>query len=263
MFVTASPYAHDARVTGGIPFIEIPSQLERDREAHHAWLRALIRDVRAERLIADAFPAGIQGELSGLPIAMDYVARILRVDEYLGVASEIPQFETTWVMEELSPEHEELVRTWSERVGTPASGRLMPAASRAAAWVGAAAGRRRHQPARTPAFPWLIAHSGPAEEVTELIEYTQTLLEVENEKPERILVATRCDLSFPANFERIDIYPLTHLFETSARIISAAGFNVMHETEPWMHKHDVIPFPRRFDDQYLRAARRKAKRNLQ
>jgi len=31
----------------------------------------------------------------------------------------------------------------------------------------------------------------------------------------------------------------------------------MLETEAWRDKHSVVPFPRKFDDQFLRAARRK------
>ncbi|HEX6642783.1 MAG TPA: hypothetical protein VF215_16820, partial [Thermoanaerobaculia bacterium] len=105
-FVTASPYANDARVTGGIPTIRIPPHLEYAKDLHRAWLRDLIRERRAERLIADAFPAGIQGELSGLEIPMDHVARILRWHAYRRIVrDELPHFETTWRVEALSPDH--------------------------------------------------------------------------------------------------------------------------------------------------------------
>src|SRR5690349_17097574 len=70
-FVTASPYAGDVSVTGGIPVIFIPTHLEHAPEEHRLWLRELVRDRRPERLIADAFPAGIQGELCGVDVPMD------------------------------------------------------------------------------------------------------------------------------------------------------------------------------------------------
>jgi hypothetical protein len=76
-------------------------------------------------------------------------------------------------------------------------------------------------------------------------------------KPERVLVATRCSLELPPGFERIDAYPVSHLFASAGKIISAAGFNVMLETEPWRDKHHILPFARTFDDQFARAAARK------
>jgi len=238
-FVTASPYARDARVTGGIPVIEVPPNLERTPAEHRAWLRDLVRERGAERLIADAFPAGIQGELSGLPIAMDHVARILRLDEYRqAVTGEMPRFETTWIVEELAPEHEAFVRGQSERVMVLD---LTPAPK---------------APVAMDAF-WLVVHSGPEEEVTELVEYTANLRDLAADRPERVLVASPCHVPLPDGFELTDEYPVAHLFPRAARIISAAGFNVMCETAAWAGKHHVVPFPRRFDDQYLRAARRR------
>lgn len=243
-FVTSSPYARDARVTGGIPVIEVPPHLERAPAEHRVWLRDLIRERGAERLIADAFPAGIQGELSGLPIAMDHVARILRLDEYRrAVTEEMPRFDTTWIVEELAPEHEAFVRAQSENV---VALDLTPAPS---------------APVASESF-WLIVHSGPEDEVTELVEYTANLRDLATDRPERIVVASRCDVPLPNGFELTDEYPVTHLFPRAARIISAAGFNVMCETVAWAGKHHVVPFPRRFDDQYLRASRRRAPMRL-
>jgi hypothetical protein len=76
---------------------------------------------------------------------------------------------------------------------------------------------------------------------------------------QRVLVATTQDIRLPEGFERTDTYPASRLFAAATRIISAAGFNIMLETEPWRAKHDVMPLPRSFDDQYTRAARRRAR----
>jgi hypothetical protein len=99
-------------------------------------------------------------------------------------------------------------------------------------------------------------HSGPAEEVLELIAYTRELTTA------RVLVATPCDVPMPDGFERVDAFPVSHLYADAERIVSAAGFNVMLETEPWRDKHLVLPFPRRFDDQFARAARRRNAANV-
>ncbi len=235
--VTASPYASDVRVTGGIPVIQVPPQLEQAAEEHRTWMRGL----GAQRLIVDTFPGGIHGELCGLDLPMDYVARLLRWDEYRrAVPDPLPSFDTTWMVEELEPDHEAFVRD--------NSGRIVPLDLRPA----------RIAPAAAPGAPfWLIVHSGPEEEVHELIAYASELHALATNAPDRILVATRCNNPLPEGFEKIDAYPASHLFPHAERIISAAGFNVMLETERWKEKHDIVPFSRRFDDQYRRAARRR------
>lgn len=234
--VTASPYASDARVTGGIPIVAVPPRLEHSVEEHRAWMRGLA----AERLIVDTFPGGIHGELRGLDVPMDLVARLLRWDEYRrAVPGPLPSFATAWIVEELEPDHDAFVRGNSRRV-VSLDLRRPPAAA----------------PDRGAPF-WLIVHSGPEDEVRELVAYTSELRDLVPNAPDRILVATRCNTPLPPGFETLDAYPATLLYAHATRIISAAGFNVMLETEPWKHKHDVVPFARRFDDQYRRAARRR------
>ncbi|HYI08295.1 MAG TPA: hypothetical protein VEK57_04420 [Thermoanaerobaculia bacterium] len=240
--VTASPHARHARVAGGIPVIEVPAHLEHAVEEHRAWIRGLA----AERLLVDTFPGGIQGELCGLDLdlPMDLVARLLRWDEYRrAVPGPLPSFGTTWLVEELGPSHDAFVRRNSRNV--------VPLDLSVAGAPPDADG---------PDTPyWLIVHSGPEDEVRELIAYTSELRALAAGAPERILVATRCSIPLPEGFERIDACPATSLFPRAERIISAAGFNIMLETEPWRNKHEVVPFARRFDDQYRRAARRREK----
>ncbi|MEA2490445.1 MAG: hypothetical protein QOH21_2237 [Acidobacteriota bacterium] len=237
-FLTASPYARDPRVTGGIPVIPVPPHLEHTPTAHHRWLRDVVR--RADRLLVDTFPAGIQGELHGLDVEMDFVARILRWDEYRrAVPGQLPTFERIWLAEQLSPEQEPFVRQHGRHVA-PLD---LPVTAGEA----------------DPDDHWLIVHSGPADEVRELVAYTAELRALATTKPSRILVASPCSIPLPQGFAPIDAYPATHLFPSAAKIITAAGYNVMLETTPWRHKHEIVPFARRFDDQYLRASRRKAK----
>ena len=230
-FVTASPYAGDARVTGGRPAIAIPKELEGDPDAHRTWLQSLA----SERMIVDTFPCGLQGELCGLDVKMDLVARSLKWDAYRReVPGPLPKFETVWRVEELEPEHESALGACTPLSLASPANRQPPTANRY----------------------WLLAHSGPAGEVRELVAYAEELRRIaKSEEP--VLVATRCDIALPENFERIDAYPVAPLFANASRIISAAGFNVMLETEPWRDKHDVVPFARRFDDQFARAARRR------
>ena len=184
-----------------------------------------------DRLIVDAFPGGLDGELCELDVPMDYVARLLRWDAYrAAVPRDLPHFETTWIVEDLTADHEAFVHAHSKRIE-----RLdlqVPIASR-----------------DDVDDYWLVVHSGPEDEVRELVAYARDL-----DASARIVVASPHAVD---GCEHVDAYPVTHLFPKAARIISAAGFNVMLETEAWRDKHSVVPFPRKFDDQFLRAARRR------
>ena len=205
--VTTSPHAE--RVCRS--FIRVPRHLENDRIAHRDWLRAL----GAERIIADAFPGGIQGELCGLDVPIDYVARLLRWDAYrAAVPFALPEIGTTYVVEELT--HAPFGKAVPLDLSLP--------------FVEAV----EEEPY------WLVVHSGPEEEVRELVAYAREL-----GAPKELIVA--------------DTFPAAPLFPAAAKIVTAAGFNVMLETEQWRAKHVVVPFARRFDDQFVRASRRRKK----
>jgi hypothetical protein len=69
-----------------------------------------------------------------------------------------------------------------------------------------------------------------------------------------IYVLARCHASFEqANVRMLDAFPATPCFEGAARIITAAGFNVMRQTRLYRHKQTIVPMPRRYDDQFERA----------
>ena len=59
--------------------------------------------LRPERIIVDAFPLGLRGELAGIDVPLDYVARLLRWDEYRRcVPQPLPRFGTTYLVEEVT-----------------------------------------------------------------------------------------------------------------------------------------------------------------
>jgi predicted glycosyltransferase len=211
-FILGTP--SDPRAAGDIPLVEIPRALEGDLAAHRTWLRT----IDCERMLVDVFPAGIQGELSGFDRRpLDFIARILRVDEYRKATNDAPwpKFGTAYVVEEGAPEVD--------------AGRVQP--------LNLAPPQQPSNQATKQPY-WLVVHSGPQSEIDELVAYARELTTAP------IVVA--------------DTYPATDLMPGAARIITAAGFNVMLETEPWREKHLFVPFPRRFDDQFARAARRRA-----
>lgn len=224
-----------ATAGAGAGTIPIPAELEGDVAAHAAWLARRLD----ERLIVDTFPAGIQGELANLRVPrVDYVARLLKWDAYRkAVPAEAPRFHTTWTVEPLTAPHDAFVRRNSMNV---------VALDLTVAAEPQEKGDERY---------WLIVHSGPAAEVDELVAYAAELRAIDGEEVE-VRVATPCPVDLPAGFRRIDAIPATHLYAGAARIVTAAGFNVMLETEPHRDRCVVMPFPRRYDDQFLRASRR-------
>ena len=220
----------EARVIGTA---DVPQELEQSVDAHREWIRAL----GADRIIADSFPLGIRGELEGIGVPLDHVARLLRWDAYRRIAAgPLPRFGTTWIVEPLAPDHDAAIRAASDRV---IDLQLRP---------------EEPEAPEAPEEPyWLVVHSGPADEVRELVAYAEERRAIDGSTA-RIIVATACDVN---GVERANDPP-SALYAGAERIVSAAGFNVMLETEAWRQKHDVIPFIRRFDDQFTRAARRRA-----
>ncbi len=204
----------DERVTGRYPVVDS------------------LRGLEPERIIADAFPLGLFGELAEAGVPLDYVARLLRWDEYRRcVPRPLPRFGTVYVVEEVSHS------VPCERVvELEIAATTIPCAP----------------PPAPCALPyWLVVHSGPEQEVRDLVAYAEELQRIERDAAP-IVVVSQCGIG-------LDVVPASTLFAGAARIISAAGFNVMLETEPYRDKHHVVPMPRRFDDQFARAARRRCR----
>ena len=191
----------------GRDVIRVPASLDGHVERH----RDFLGELGATRIIADTFPGGIQGELCGLDVPIDLVARILRWPVYREVVPfDLPDIETMYVVEELN--YSLGARNVVPLDLTPPLASSEPLADH-----------------------WLVVHSGPSSETDELIAYAR-------------------DLGAP-DVVVADVYPATPLFASAARIVTAAGFNTMLEMRQFAHKHHVLPLPRKFDDQYLRASR--------
>ena len=171
-----------------------------------------------ERIIVDAFPCGVIGELRDLDMPMDYVARLLKWDDYAAATGAVmPRFETTYLVEPVTHAID------SQR------------------FIELNLSEPPHAAAEEDF--WLVAHGGDEDEVQHLADYARELQSIEGVHAP-IVVARRT-------------FPLPPLLARAARIVSAAGFNIMLETHAWRRKHHVVPLPRRYDDQFTRAARRR------
>jgi hypothetical protein len=118
----SSRYADDPRVTGDLPVVHVPADLDGDREGLRAFLEKTIPDLGAIRLVVDAFPAGLLGELAEWTpppgLALWHVARLLRWERYSADASpRLPRFERAFVLEALHDDHRRALEAASVEIG--------------------------------------------------------------------------------------------------------------------------------------------------
>jgi hypothetical protein len=251
--LTASRFADDPRVTGSVPVVKAPRVYVGGMAAYVAWLRELFDKFRPEELYLDTFPAGINGELCDFPpvreMPVHYVARLMRWDEYERLLKgEPPRLANAYVLEPLDRRHAQFIERQGGRSRTlvlrdPPCEPHRPACE----MLGGLGGDGRPL--------WLIVHSGPAQEVSALISYAEELREVERVDARLALIAQRVPAGVPSEVTLVDCYPASLLFPLADRVISACGFNVMRQMRGRDGKHRFIPFARRFDDQFRRAAR--------
>ncbi len=257
--LTASPFADDPRVVGEAAVVRVPAGLEVDPFGYRAWLIETMGRLRPDAIYLDAFPAGLLGELcdfpfpSGVPIY--HLARILRLPEYrrqLQGHGTMPRMARSYVLEPLSAEHAEWLRGLSDEV-LPLTLSDPPAPSQTGQEPTSIDEERRPM--------WLVVHSGPAAEVAELLSYAAEQARMEGVDPRLVRIAPRPPFLAHApgpekdpHLISLDVYPAEPLFRRADRIITGCGFNTMRQAAPFALRHRYLPFPRRFDDQYLRAA---------
>jgi hypothetical protein len=245
--LASSPQAGDRRVTGDVPVVTPPDGLLSDGPAYRGWIAEQVKSIRPDALFVDAFPAGLVGELVDLAawktLEKFYIARLLRWSEYERlVPTSRPRFSRTYVLESLHPDHERFVSEASIAV-TPLS--LVD------------------PPRPDPVLPesiatmsdyWLLVHSGPLSEVAALIAYAKDIM-----KRERaicpLVVCTLAAITESADVKVIDYFPAADLFPRARDVVTACGFNAMREARALGSRHHCLPLPRRYDDQFTRAAR--------
>ncbi len=247
--ITASPFAGDPRVAAGFRVCRILSELERDVPALRSCVAASLRELRPRALYVDAFCGGLLGELCDLEVPdgteLFHVARRVNLQSYLPLLrGRLPRYRIGYVVDDLPEPQRALLQGICDE--------LRPLAL-------------QDPPAAAP-IPiselaegtWLIVHSGADDELLELCTYAQARARAEGCAAARfLLVAPRRPAELPAHIDQIDLYPATPLFASAARIVSAAGWNLMRQTEPFRGKHRVLPLPRHFDDQFARARARR------
>jgi hypothetical protein len=251
--LTSSSFADDPRVVGGFEVIRVPATFESDVAAYKDWLHDLIDEFSPAEIYLDTFPCGILGEFCDFRFprstVIKCVARLLRWDQYeQNIRGASPDLDTCYTLEPLTEEHRQYLRNHTR---TFACLNLEDPPRKTSACLGMVLEKIKRR------LTWCVMHSGPEREIMELLSYTRQLSVAENVEPEILLVSPRAVRATQGGIEHLDLYPADVLFSSVDRVITACGFNAMRQTESIRNRHRFVPFPRRFDDQFLRASWRR------
>ena len=241
--ITSCPQVKSGRISVDAEQILIPDASDiAGKDALTAWVGAAIDRCRPEKLIIDAFPGGILGELCALKqlqeIECHYLARILDTATYQKrVNGSLPNLSKIYRLEKLGELHE----NWLANMPAPVENLAL---------------RYDSVQLREPVLPadcWLIVHSGNNDELEQLWQFARQTADIEKATPEIAMVSPgqRPDFLPPAA-AHFNIYPADALLRQANRVFSAAGFNIMQQMRQCKTRHHVLPMPRALDDQFLR-----------
>ncbi len=238
--------------------IQVPSTLAQQPKKYQQWLQNLITTHNIQQIYLDTFPFGILGEwlpfLSNPDLQFHYIARHLQFNKYrqgmpcllstpLSFKPSFPQSFNpsirTLLTEPLTPSHQQWINQNSQSIQ---------------------ALHLQYPPIPTPTLPfsinwqntWLIVHSQPQEEILALLQYAQQKAKRQQQSPDILVICNTPLPALPSSIKTAHIYPTYPLFKKSAQIFIAGGFNSIHQTQAFAHKRHIIPFPRRYDDQFWR-----------
>ena len=248
--LSSSPYALDSRIVGTMPVCVAPEELGQKPSDWRKWIERVIHQLQPENLYLDTFPAGILGEFESIRLpaatAVHHVARLLNPRSRRELfATPGPRFETCHMVEVLDGEHRSLLRDRSLAIiDLPL---IDPSPDESTAESAIVLDRHSKF--------WLIVHSGPAEEVAELLAFADGMRDAAAIATHLVALTLSPPGVLPPGTSCYDVFPATPLFRHAERIFTAGGFNAVRQTAPWRNRHFAVPFSRRHDDQYRRVAR--------
>ncbi len=265
--------------------ILIPQNFENDLrnnsthglEDYQKWLVKTISELNIGEIYVDVFPCGLVGEWNNITELLANFAEIkfysinrrLKWKSYKQLIIKPLFFETSFVVEELEIEHLTFITQNSKFMKTLRLNSLQSRFDKDITNSLSNSQNNQHDYLKT-SF-WLIIHSEPLHELLILLEYAleKKFIQKSNSK---IIIISQINkaniikfLKTLHNLLQINIYDIEviNTFETqnlmfhAEKIISACGFNIMQECKNFSYKHEYIPFERRYDDQFWRAAQRK------
>lgn len=195
----------------------------------------LIKDFKINTLFVDVFPAGFYGELEKIIPELHLIktvllARILNENYFEKYSS--PLYDVIYTLE-----HGVTLTNYQFKKAIPFSLQIKPRES------------AKDLILKNPYF--LVIHSSPLEEVLLLYKHALLYRTVEHiyiysfsEIPEHLIYKNTSSV----NGSRIE----DKVLENATEIFTGCGFNSILETKNYRKKQHILPFKRRYDDQFLR-----------
>lgn len=194
-----------------------------------------IKDYQIKTLIVDVFPAGFYGELEkSIPnfksITTILLARILKNNYFKKYSS--PNYDVIYALEKGI-----ILADYQYEKVIPLSLQIQPRETSKETLI------------KEPYF--LVVHSSPLEEV--LLLYKQALL---YRTYEHIYIYSFSEIPIDLLKENTSVIKKTKItnntLKNANKIFTGCGFNTMLETKKHSEKQHILPFKRKYDDQFKR-----------
>jgi len=229
LLISASQQFDYVDFPGNVSYHKLADELSSNIDELQKYLQQLILSVKPKEIIIDSFPSGIKGELNNLPVLKDMnttlIARSLRWQTYKKHCdlSNIT-FDRVLTIEPLETDYLQYLSGISTTILNfslddycTQSGSIMQLKN-----LGI-----------TDDMPlWIVTHSGPQEEVIELLNYTNDMMEVEKVNP-RVLLISPLKPEHAIKYYHAAVFPACPYFDYADRIITGCGFNSMQETRKY------------------------------
>jgi hypothetical protein len=214
-------------------------------------LITLLQQYDIDELYIDCFPIGIYGELNGLSerlplVKLTLISRYIKWESYQHLIKQSNQFEKVYYVEDNSRSQLAYLSMCSQQFQSL----LLPLLKETEEeQVDVTFFTKRQENNYC-----LIVHSGSNEEVCQLISYAIQKLRLSNLCYPLVLASP---WGIPDGYADKDIvwlnmYPINSYIKKAAIVVSAAGFNLVHEVSLAKKTHWLLPFERKYDDQFAR-----------
>lgn len=232
-----------AKSLNKLDIITPPRAVNHYKSLLYSWIKMQIKRYGVDHLYLDSFPCGIKGEIDDtIDVEKSYVARILNWPYYLKQLNSYIHFKHSYMLEQLYINHKEWIKRHSQ----------------ACSCLKLAATPVRRQAISMSILPkkyCLVVHSGPESEINQLLLFAENQLAYYQCRLPIILLAPRRPTELKKDIIYFNVHPAYHLIRHASIVVSGAGFNLIDEMKQYKIKHCLLPFPRKYDDQFYRAAR--------
>ncbi|WP_405414529.1 hypothetical protein [Maribacter sp. Asnod1-A12] len=207
----------------------------KNQDRFSLFLQNCIKEYEIDTLVVDVFPAGFYGELEKSITDINSVqtillARIVSKDYFKKYGS--PVYDIIYTLE-----NGIALANYQYKKMIPFTLQQKP--------------RERSQEVILKKPYFVVMHSSPIDEV--LLLYKQALL---YRTDEHIYIYSFCVIDKALILENTKIISGngidSHILDNASKIFTGCGFNSTLETEKYREKQQIIPFKRKYDDQFLR-----------